>query len=66
MSTSKPAAAHATNFIRNIIDADLAKGTYAARTWGGRPGGARTHAGAPPDGAKIRTRFPPEPNGYLH
>src|SRR5487761_2658883 len=60
------AAAHLTNFIRNAIDADLAAGKYASRTWGGRPGLAATHAGAPSDAAKIRTRFPPEPNGYLN
>ena len=39
-----------SNFIRQIIEADLASGKYAARH----------------DSAKIRTRFPPEPNGYLH
>ena len=33
-----------SNFIRQIIEADLASGKHA----------------------KIRTRFPPEPNGYLH
>jgi len=33
-----------TNFIRQIIDADLASGKYS----------------------QIHTRFPPEPNGYLH
>jgi glutaminyl-tRNA synthetase len=69
--TDKP-----SNFIRHIIDADLKAGKYAARRWSGQPGPAAqqkvpegTHsagAGTTVDGAKIRTRFPPEPNGYLH
>jgi len=63
---AKPAAPHVTNFIRNFIDADLAGGKYAGQTWGRRPGGASVHANAAADPARIRTRFPPEPNGYLH
>jgi glutaminyl-tRNA synthetase len=59
-------AAQVTNFIRNVIEADLAQGKNAARTWGGKPGPASAHVSAPLDPAKIRTRFPPEPNGYLH
>ena len=55
-----------SNFLRHIIEDDLARGTYASRTWAGGPGDASGHAGMPPDPAKIRTRFPPEPNGYLH
>jgi glutaminyl-tRNA synthetase len=39
-----PVETHRTNFIRQIIDEDLASGRHR----------------------EIRTRFPPEPNGYLH
>jgi glutaminyl-tRNA synthetase len=55
-----------SNFIRAIIEADLASGKYASRAWGGGPGPAKAHEGSPLDPARIRTRFPPEPNGYLH
>ncbi len=65
-SASPAAAPTVSNFIRHIVEDDLARGTNASRTWGGKPGAAATHAGKPADPAKIRTRFPPEPNGYLH
>jgi len=55
-----------TNFIRNIIDKNLAADLYATKTWAGQPGPSKTHKNASTDAAKIRTRFPPEPNGYLH
>ena len=42
--------APARHFIQQIIDADIASGKW----------------GAPGDRTVVRTRFPPEPNGYLH
>jgi glutaminyl-tRNA synthetase len=61
-----PKSPTASNFLRQIIERDLEQGTYAARHFAGTPGDAAHHAAAPLDVARIRTRFPPEPNGYLH
>jgi glutaminyl-tRNA synthetase len=65
-SSASNGPAKPSNFLRQIIESDLEKGTYAARRWAGSPGDAAHHAAGPTDPAKVRTRFPPEPNGYLH
>ena len=54
MTNAPHSPASHSNFIRSIVEHDLADGKYAARN-------ARLN-----DPARIRTRFPPEPNGYLH
>ncbi|HEY8430827.1 MAG TPA: glutamine--tRNA ligase/YqeY domain fusion protein, partial [Sandaracinaceae bacterium] len=74
MSTKRPGGGKAaapnepaaTNFLRTIVEDDLRTGRCAGRRWSGKPGPAAVQEGAPPDPWPIRTRFPPEPNGYLH
>ena len=70
--SAKPAAspekgeASVSNFIRQVVEHDLARGKFAQRRWAGHPGPASVQKDGAPDPARIRTRFPPEPNGYLH
>lgn len=68
MSTTetKDTCAQVTNFIRNIIDEDLARGANQPRLWCGHPAPYSEQIAGVADPARIRTRFPPEPNGYLH
>ncbi|MCD2514544.1 glutamine--tRNA ligase/YqeY domain fusion protein [Comamonas endophytica] len=66
VTNTSPEPLKPSNFLRQIIEADLASGAYAQRHWGGSPGDAAHHEAGVPDPARIRTRFPPEPNGYLH
>lgn len=64
--TNDPTPITAANFLRNIIEDDLRMNRYQNKRWAGQPGPASLHAQGTVDPARIRTRFPPEPNGYLH
>ena len=55
-----------SNFIRAIVEKDLSEQKFVSKKWAGNPGDALHQAAGQIDSAKIRTRFPPEPNGYLH
>ena len=66
MSHPNEEAVKPSNFLRAIIERDLELGTNAGCHFAGTPGDAAHHAAGPLDPARIRTRFPPEPNGYLH
>lgn len=66
MSSEKTPIPAASNFIRAIIEKDLSQSKYATKKWAGSPGDAAHQDTGVVDAAKIRTRFPPEPNGYLH
>lgn len=66
MSQEKTPIPAGSNFIRAIIEHDLSDNKYANKKWAGSPGDAAHQCHGQVDFAKIRTRFPPEPNGYLH
>jgi len=66
MAKQKAPLPPGSNFIRGIIERELAANRFATKKWAGSPGDAAHQEAGQVDIAKIRTRFPPEPNGYLH
>jgi glutaminyl-tRNA synthetase len=66
MASEKAPIPLGSNFIRAIVEKDIEQGVYHTRKWAGSPGDAVHQSTGQVDQAKIRTRFPPEPNGYLH
>ena len=64
--TEHAGEASTSNFIKQIIDADLKSDRFSDKRWAPPPATASDLAHAAPDSARIRTRFPPEPNGFLH
>lgn len=57
-TTDSQESAKPSNFLRQIIEQDLAQKTYAQRHWGGTPGDGAHHAAGPLDPAPVRLRFP--------
>jgi glutaminyl-tRNA synthetase len=55
-----------SNFIRAKIEKDISNNLYKNKLWNKAPGNSSHQLKGNLDEAKIRTRFPPEPNGYLH
>ena len=66
MASEKAPIPLGSNFIRAIVEKDIEQGVYHTRKWAGSPGDAVHQSAGQVDQARIRTRFPPEPNGYLH
>ena len=54
-----------TNFLRGIIDRDLGRRALTPAAAGPQVWAAPHHEAGEPDPPRF-TRFPPEPNGYLH
>ncbi|AWD32632.1 Glutamine--tRNA ligase [Candidatus Kinetoplastibacterium sorsogonicusi] len=66
MAILEPLTKEKTNFIKNIIEKDLKNNLFKNKLWAGYPAPSYKQNKNKIDKAKIRTRFPPEPNGYLH
>ena len=66
MTNQKESNESTPNFIRAIIEKNISQKLFANKKWAGTPGNKTHHDNGTQDAAKIRTRFPPEPNGYLH
>ena len=65
-TNSKNKIAGSSNFIRAKIEKDISNNLYKNKLWNKAPGNSSHQLKGNLDEAKIRTRFPPEPNGYLH